>query len=254
MDARDQPREQERVRDLMDLVPHEIDRALDVGARDGYLSLQLTRKAKFVTAVDLTAPQFDIPRVALVAGDARSLPFADGSFDLVLCAEVLEHIPQPGMQQACRELIRVARKYVLVGVPFEQDTRVGRTTCGHCNARNPPYGHVNTFGQKQLAQLFSGLHARRWSFVGRSRERTTSVSAWLNDFAGNPWGTYDQDESCIVCGLHLSRPGQRNITQRMASKAAFLIDRARSPFVRERPMWVHVLFEKSLGQHGLLRP
>ena len=40
-------------------------------------------------------------------GDAARLPFADGSFDVVVCLEVIEHLPQP--EQVLREVNRVLR-------------------------------------------------------------------------------------------------------------------------------------------------
>jgi len=40
--------------------------------------------------------------------DVQDLPFADGSFDFVYCSHLLEHVDEP--IQACRELMRVARR------------------------------------------------------------------------------------------------------------------------------------------------
>jgi len=40
------------------------------------------------------------------------LPFADGAFDVVLCSEVFEHLVRP--VEAMAELLRVARKYVIL--------------------------------------------------------------------------------------------------------------------------------------------
>lgn len=40
-------------------------------------------------------------------GDVQRLPFADASFDNLLCTEVLEHVPEPG--QAMDELYRVLK-------------------------------------------------------------------------------------------------------------------------------------------------
>jgi hypothetical protein len=70
------------------------------------------------------------------------LGFADDFFDFVLCAEVLEHIPTASLSRACSELGRVSKHYVLIGVPYRQDIRVGRTTCWSCRKKNPPWGHI----------------------------------------------------------------------------------------------------------------
>lgn len=43
-----------------------------------------------------------------VIGDIRSLPFDEGSFDTIICTEVLEHVPEP--EKAVNELYRVLSK------------------------------------------------------------------------------------------------------------------------------------------------
>src|ERR1041385_1987742 len=133
-----------------------------------------------------------MPRVVTTAGDATKLSFADESFDCVFCAEVLEHIPD--VRQACRELARVAKYEVVVGVPYRQDIRIGRTTCRTCGKVNPPWGHLHSFDEHRLTRLFPGLRAVSQSIVGSNGEATNGISTMLMDLAGNPWGTYDQEE------------------------------------------------------------
>jgi len=50
---------------------------------------------------------------------AESLPFGDKSFDIVCEAELLEHVPDP--QKVLREAVRVARKKLIITVPFEHE-------------------------------------------------------------------------------------------------------------------------------------
>jgi len=51
----------------------------------------------------------------LVCGDALDLPFADNSFDLVFCANLLHHLDEPRM--AIREMTRVSRRWVALVEP-----------------------------------------------------------------------------------------------------------------------------------------
>ncbi len=51
-------------------------------------------------------------------GSALSLPFSDRSFEFVLAADTLEHIPATNRQSFLRELVRVARGAVLLSFPF----------------------------------------------------------------------------------------------------------------------------------------
>ena len=49
-----------------------------------------------------------------VCGDARALPFADHSVDIVTCSQVLHHFPDDEVPLVLRELDRVARGRVIV--------------------------------------------------------------------------------------------------------------------------------------------
>src|SRR5262245_25964629 len=77
------PREQSRIKDLLGHAPTSGTRALDVGARDGYLSRLLARRFEHVVALDLEPPPVRHPRVQPLLGDARALAFHDRTFDFV---------------------------------------------------------------------------------------------------------------------------------------------------------------------------
>ncbi|TFW30708.1 class I SAM-dependent methyltransferase [Massilia horti] len=226
------------------MLPPRLRHALDIGTRDGYIARLLAERADMVTALDLELPRIDHPRIRCVKGDATALQFSDGAFDVVFCAEVLEHIPSHLLEAACAELSRVAQDYVLIGVPYRQDLRTDRTTCQHCGQTNPPWGHVNSFDEARLARLFPQCGMERIEFVGATREGTNFLSALLMDAAGNPYGTYEQDEPCVHCGADLGGPPARTIGSRVLARAATSVRKLQQPFVKERPRWIHVLFRK----------
>lgn len=71
---------------------------LDLGAQNGPYAASFPRRI----ALDLH------PAAHLhLRGDAHTLPFADDSFDTVLCTEVLEHLVEP--QRAIDEIFRVLK-------------------------------------------------------------------------------------------------------------------------------------------------
>jgi hypothetical protein len=238
------PREQRRAADLIALMPPAGASALDVGARDGHLSRLMVERYARVVALDLTQPSIDHPRIECRQGDATKLPFDDASFDCVLCAEVLEHIPAQSLAAACRELTRVARQAVVIGVPYKQDLRSGRTRCRRCGGVNPPWGHLNAFDEPRLSELFEPLAAARISYVGSTRQFTNRVSAALMDFAGNPFGTYEQDEPCVHCNEALTPPTARNGAQKVATRLAFILDSVQRRFSAAHANWIHIRFEK----------
>ncbi len=129
-------------------------------------------------------------------------------------------------------------------MPFDQDTRVARLTCGSCHRHNPPWGHVNSFTEARLIGLFPQLMPKTIKYAGQIKSGTNFISAMLNDFANNPWGTYTQEEPCIYCNKKFKGPAPRNALQKVATKIAFILNRIQDTFLRSKPVWIYVLFEK----------
>jgi len=57
------------------------------------------------------------PLLQPVVGSATRLPFPDGSFPIVVCSDVIEHIPPSQRPGFLRELLRVARSKVILAFP-----------------------------------------------------------------------------------------------------------------------------------------
>jgi len=239
-----------RTQDLMRIVSGFVENAqtaLDIGARDGHFSRLFTEYFSSVTALDLEKPEIPHDNIDCIKGDLTSLQMQDNSFDFVFCSEVLEHIPTEKLHVACGELARVTKRFLLVGVPFDQDIRLDQTTCLSCERTNPPWGHVNSFDTQRLYQLFSSLHVRETSFVGLAKSRTNFLSAWLMNLAMNPYGTYEQDERCIYCGNELRQPSNNTLINKLMRKSAVWLRNIQLTFSSPKPIWVHILFEKEQG-------
>jgi hypothetical protein len=69
-------------------------------------------------------------------------------------------------------------------------------------------------------------------------------SAKLMSFAGNPFGTYEQEESCINCGARPQPPQTRSLLQGLAGRAAYLADRAQRRRAAPHAACIHVRFDK----------
>jgi ubiquinone/menaquinone biosynthesis C-methylase UbiE len=97
------------------LAPSGDERALDSGTGAGALAFALAPHVREVVAVDLVPELLDqgrsrgdrFPNVEFVQGDATSLPFEAGSFDLAGSLRTLHHIARPELVVA--ELARVTR-------------------------------------------------------------------------------------------------------------------------------------------------
>ena len=102
---------------------------LDAGCGTGYLLRAVTsgRRQQFrrVTGMDFVEPQgmdrttLDASGIDFVQGHVERLPFADASFDTVICTHVIEHILDH--RAAIAELRRVAARRLIIVVPCERE-------------------------------------------------------------------------------------------------------------------------------------
>jgi SAM-dependent methyltransferase len=103
-------------------------------------------------------------------GDARQLPFADGTFDAVTLFDVLEHIREDG--PAAREAMRVTRRngVILVSTP-SIDWRYPfyafmKPLCPPETALMASWGHVRRgYSLQQLIDLFGASPERSATFI-----------------------------------------------------------------------------------------
>ncbi|MBI3627200.1 MAG: class I SAM-dependent methyltransferase [Candidatus Sungbacteria bacterium] len=85
---------------------------LEIGVGNSIVRETLKKLNIQVTTVDIDASL----NPDLVASVVK-LPLADNSFDTVLAAEILEHIPFGELENALGELHRVSQEYVVISLP-----------------------------------------------------------------------------------------------------------------------------------------
>jgi len=102
---------------------------LDAGCGEGMTLYQLSDLVpKAISGFDLnpTCVEYTkklFPDADVTVQDIYQLPYAAESFDLILCMEVLEHLPEPA--EAIKSLKRVARGRLIFSVPHEPWFQLG---------------------------------------------------------------------------------------------------------------------------------
>ncbi len=132
---------------------------LEIGAGEGFLLHQLQThlpNTKFL-GYDLI-PEFVaegqrlFPELHLAVGDIYQIDQPDHSWDVVVASEVFEHLERPA--DALVEVKRVAKKYVVLSVPWEPYFRLGNLIRGGYLSRlgNHPE-HINLWSDTGFVQF-----------------------------------------------------------------------------------------------------
>ncbi len=105
-------------------------RTLDFGCGAGGLTYRVAGACREAVGLDLEEHKLDFARAQagrlgvgnarFVGYDGRALPFADGSFDCVVCVDVVEHLPAPAhfVAEFARVLAPGGRLLVSFGPPW----------------------------------------------------------------------------------------------------------------------------------------
>ena len=162
-------------------------RLLDLGCGEGRHSILASLAAPVqVVAFDLSKDDLSTTRerfadfrdaenahLDIVCGSGLTLPFADDTFDVVICAEVLEHIHE--FEQVLKEIKRVLKPggQLAVSVP----RFLPEWVCWQLSSdyHEVPGGHVHIF---RTSRLKNAIEAQRLVFKERHWAHALHVPYW----------------------------------------------------------------------------
>jgi SAM-dependent methyltransferase len=156
-------------------------RVLNIGVGNGYLEKLLDEKGAVVYCLDPSTRSIERIREQLELGErakigySQSIPFSDGLFDFVVMSEVLEHLDDAVLAETLIDVRRVLHDdgHFLGTVPADENLQEGIVVCPGCSERIHRWGHVQSFAQARLFQLFSAhfkdIQIHRRSFVDLPR-------------------------------------------------------------------------------------
>lgn len=199
------------------------DRVLDLGCGEGRhshglhmlggltvvgLDLDLPSVAKARQGLALLGEAPDGGATGFLSGDAYRLPFADATFDAVICSEVLEHLPD--VDAALAEIDRVLKpggRFSPTVPRAWPEAICWRLAPGPGGYGDQPGGHVRIFEEAALTEQVRrrgyafrgkhyahGLHSPYWwlkcAFWGRDNALIRAYHSFLVwDLMKRPWLT-----------------------------------------------------------------
>ncbi len=128
---------------------------MDLGCGNGKTVAALLDAGMETTGVDFSETAIEkcrksYPKAAFVVCDVSSLPFPDGSFDLVTAIHVLENLDDERLERTAQEIRRVLKADGLLFVRCftPRDMRAGTSRNGI---------HYRYFTADELVRLFDGM-------------------------------------------------------------------------------------------------
>lgn len=106
------------------------DKVCDIGCGEGFL-LKEIEGARYIVGIEISITALkrakeilnNRPEIEIIKADAQKIPIPDEIFDVVLCSEVLEHLPDPKI--VLKEIHRIIKHKgrLVISVPNEKRVR-----------------------------------------------------------------------------------------------------------------------------------
>lgn len=233
-----------RIEATLAIIPASVRSVLDVGCGDGRITNRVAERISQTIGLDSARAAIGHikPPAQVLFGSADDLPVPSRSIDLVLSTEVIEHLPKPVYRAALAEMQRVALRYILIGVPLEEQLVAKRIVCPIDGHLFNVTGHMRNFQKGELGKLFSEFRLSELRECGADqRFYYHRVLLLIRQRLGGIWARMPY-AVCPKCStkLYVGEGRERNAVLRWCDKVNTKIRRRKSL----RPSHVLALYER----------
>ena len=132
----------------------DVQNAHEIGVGEGYSTLRIKNHLENLTASEFLQPLVEKARnnnsdIKVFQESVYDLKYDTESVDLILLLEVLEHLDYPDI--ALKEIHRVSKKYLIIGVPNEPLWRIlNMCRLKYLSSLGNTPGHINHWSKKSF--------------------------------------------------------------------------------------------------------
>jgi len=235
----------ERIESIRSLIPDGVSTLLDVGCGNGNVinAISESKNRIFIVGVDPSLQALRFVKTTAVLARLPNLPFRRNSMDMVLCLQVLEHLNDEEHLSSLDEIRRIARRHVIIGVPYEENLETKQVLCAAC--RNPSHadGHLRRYGDSDIDHLLEDFAVREKLLVGVLQKQSSQFGTWIRR---NVAGMYYKTDffHCPHCGSQRSLDRKFRVPAILRKTICFL-DQLLTDRKPENPYWIITLYERT---------
>lgn len=193
-----------RIKTITNMIPQDVNSLLEVGCGEGKIINSLINKYNKIYGLDISDEALKNVKTPKIKGRVENLPLPSDSFDIVLCCEVLEHLPFHLYEKSLKEIQRVSKKYILISIPNDEDLEIGQINCPKCGSFFHIYGHLRSFNFSNITDLFSDYKLFKYEIVPVDVFMFNELIIKIKKILKRDFSKFDETHLCPHCGFSYS--------------------------------------------------
>lgn len=233
-----------KIHSILNIIPKDVKSIVDIGCGDGTITRRLAEHFQ-VFAVDRSRNALNYVPTEKIQASADYIPLKTKSIDMIFSSEMLEHLPENIFFSSISEFKRIARKYIFLTFPNDENIQKNLVRCINCKIDFNKSYHLRNLNEQKIVKLFSdfkivstfhtGSLIRPYNkFLSILKHRYSPSNSWIP-----PNWTPDKRRStvCPNCNTSFDIPYKFNLL-------SFLLDSINTVISPKRHYQICLLLER----------